>query len=100
MHFIRQNAARGIKVEQVLDYVGISRSNLEQRFKDERGHSIHTEIHNEKLEKACNMLVIGNMSTTEVANVCGYPSLQYMYAVFKKHFGQTPREYREQQKAV
>ncbi|WP_166422215.1 DNA-binding transcriptional regulator [Paraglaciecola sp. 20A4] len=100
MHFIRQNAVRGIKVEQVLDYVGISRSNLEQRFKDERGHSIHTEIHNEKLEKACNMLVIGNMSTTEVANVCGYPSLQYMYAVFKKHFGQTPREYREQQKAV
>ena len=96
MHFIRQNASRGIKVEQVLDYVGISRSNLEQRFKDERGHSIHTEIHNEKLEKACTMLTNGNMSTTEVANVCGYPSLQYMYAVFKKHFAKTPREYREQ----
>ncbi|ABG42226.1 transcriptional regulator, AraC family [Paraglaciecola sp. T6c] len=95
MHFIRQNAARGIKVEQVLDYVGVSRSNLEQRFKDERGHSIHTEIHNEKLEKACDMLVKGSASTTEIATLCGYPSLQYMYAVFKKHYGKTPREYRE-----
>ena len=96
MHFIRQNASRGIKVEQVLDYVGVSRSNLEQRFKDERGHSIHTEIHNEKLEKACDMLVEGSASTTEIATLCGYPSLQYMYAVFKKHYGKTPREYREE----
>lgn len=97
MHFIRQNASRGIKVEQVLDYVAISRSNLEQRFKQERGHSIHTEIHNEKLDKACALLTNGTMSTTEIASLCGYPSLQYMYAVFKKHFSQTPRDYRETQ---
>lgn len=95
MHYIRQNACRGIKVEQVLDYVGVSRSNLEQRFREERDHSIHTEIHNEKLSKACKLLADENISTNEVAQVCGYPSLQYMYAVFKKHFDQTPREYRD-----
>jgi LacI family transcriptional regulator len=95
MHYIRQNACRGIKVEQVLDYVGVSRSNLEQRFREERGHSIHTEIHNEKLAKACKLLSQEDMSTNEVAQVCGYPSLQYMYAVFKKHFDQTPREFRD-----
>ena len=94
MHFIRQKACRGIKVEQVLDYVGVSRSNLEQRFKEERGHSIHNEIHHEKLRKACSMLKNTEQSTTEIANVCGYPSLQYMYAVFKKDLGQTPKEYR------
>ena len=32
MHFIRNHACKGIKVEQVLDSVGISRSNLEKRF--------------------------------------------------------------------
>ncbi|MBU2876575.1 MULTISPECIES: XylR family transcriptional regulator [Aliiglaciecola] len=96
MHFIRQNACRGIKVDQVLDYVGISRSNLETRFYEERGHSIHNEIHNEKLEKACSMLKSGENQTSEIAAMCGYPSLQYMYAVFRKHFDQTPKEYREQ----
>jgi LacI family transcriptional regulator len=95
MHYIRQNACRGIKVEQVLDYVGVSRSNLEQRFREERDHSIHTEIHNEKLAKACKLLVEESMSTNDVAQVCGYPSLQYMYAVFKKHYDKTPREFRE-----
>jgi LacI family transcriptional regulator len=94
MHYIRQNACRGIKVEQVLDFVGISRSNLEQRFKEERGHSIHFEIHNEKLDKASKLLIETELPTSEVAQVCGYPSLQYMYAVFKKHYNQTPRDYR------
>ncbi|MGJ8682118.1 XylR family transcriptional regulator [Paraglaciecola sp.] len=94
MHYIRQNACRGIKVDQVLDFVGVSRSNLEQRFKEERGHSIHAEIHNEKLDKASKLLKESDVSTNEVAQVCGYPSLQYMYAVFKKHYNQTPREFR------
>lgn len=94
MHFIRQNACRGIKVDQVLDYVGISRSNLESRFKDECGHSIHNEIHNEKLGRARKMLEEGDTVTSEIAQICGYPSLQYMYAVFQKHFGKTPKEYR------
>ena len=98
MHYIRQNACRGIKVEQVLDYVGVSRSNLENRFREERGHSIHTEIHNEKLQRACKMLENSNEATSQIAKICGYPSLQYMYAVFKKHFNQTPKEYRDAMK--
>lgn len=96
MHFIRQNASRGIKVEQVLDFVGISRSNLESRFNEGCGHSIHSEIHNEKLTLACKMLEKGEASTRDIAKVCGYPSLQYMYAIFKKHFNKTPKEYRDE----
>ena len=94
MHYIRQNACKGIKVEQVLDFVGISRSNLEKRFREERGHSIHTEIHESKLNRAKQLLRETELSTHEIANVCGYPSLQYMYAVFKKDLGLTPKEYR------
>ena len=82
-------------MDQVTDYVGISRSNLEHRFQAERGHSIHTEIHNEKLTRACKMLEETTVSPNEIASICGYPSLQYMYAVFKKHFNLTPKSYRE-----
>lgn len=96
MHYVRQHACRGIKVEQVIDYVGVSRSNLEQRFVQECGHSIHTEIHREKLSKACKMLTETDTSLAEVAKTCGYPSIQYLYAVFKKHFGQTPKQYKRE----
>ena len=96
MQFIRQNATKGIKVDQVTDFIGISRSNLEQRFILERGHTVHTEIHNEKLNKARNLLEETELPTKSVAMQSGYPSLQYMYAIFKKHFGLTPTQFREE----
>ena len=41
------------------------------------------------------MLENSDEATSQIAKICGYPSLQYMYAVFKKHFDQTPKEYRD-----
>ncbi|MGF1735448.1 XylR family transcriptional regulator [Photobacterium satsumensis] len=94
MHYIRHNACKGIKVDQVLSFVGISRSNLESRFKDERGHSIHQEIHNAKLHRSCHLLGSTELQINEIASLCGYPSLQYMYTVFKKNLNLTPKEFR------
>ncbi len=95
MHFIRNNACKGIKVEQVLDFVGISRSNLELRFKEERGHSIHQEIHDMKIDRACTLLATTSLPIVEIADMSGYPSLQYMYNVFKKNLSITPKDYRD-----
>ena len=95
MHFIRHHACEGIKVEQVLDAVGMSRSNLEKRFKDETGQTIHAVIHEEKLDRARNLLVATSLSINEISQMCGYPSLQYFYSVFKKGYSMTPKDYRD-----
>lgn len=95
MYFIRQNACKGIKVDQVLDFVGISRSNLESRFFEECGHTIHMQIHMEKLKVACDKLIKTKDSLADIASASGYPSTQYMYAIFKKHYGMTPNKYRQ-----
>lgn len=95
MHFIRYHACKGIKVEQVLDSVGISRSNLEKRFKEETGNTIHGLIHQEKLSRASEFLAASTLAINEISQMCGYPSLQYFYSVFKKEHGITPKEYRD-----
>ncbi|HDJ1438649.1 D-xylose utilization transcriptional activator XylR [Serratia rubidaea] len=95
MHYIRHHACRGIKVEQVLDAVGLSRSNLEKRFKEETGQTIHHAIHAEKLERARNLLATTALSINEISQMCGYPSLQYFYSVFRKGDAMTPKEYRD-----
>ncbi|WP_159281073.1 D-xylose utilization transcriptional activator XylR [Rahnella variigena] len=94
MHYIRYHACKGIKVEQVLDAIGMSRSNLEKRFKDETGQTIHGVIHEEKLDRARNLLAATSISINEISQMCGYPSLQYFYSVFKKGYEMTPKEYR------
>ncbi|CAG18896.1 AraC family transcriptional regulator [Photobacterium profundum] len=69
MRFTRLNACKGIKVDQVLSYVGISRSNMEARFKEERGHSIHPEIHNSKLKRAGCLLKTTSLPIVEI-HIC------------------------------
>lgn len=95
MHYIRQRACQGIKVEQVLDHLRTSRSNLELRFKAEMNKTIHQVIHQQKMKRAINLLRFSDIPIPEIAEVCGYPSLQYFYSVFKKEQQQTPKAFRD-----
>ncbi|MEM5438232.1 DNA-binding transcriptional regulator [Paraburkholderia diazotrophica] len=98
-HYIRQYACQGIKTEQVADYVGVSRSSLEDYFRRELGCTVHQEILKHKLDVAKQLLAQQDMSSAEVAIRCGFTSLQYMYAVFRRELDCTPREYQERMQA-
>ncbi len=65
---------KGFKVDQVWMRSG-SRSNLEKRFKEEVGETIHAMIHAEKLEKARSLPISTTLSINEISQMCGYPSL-------------------------
>jgi LacI family transcriptional regulator len=99
-HFIRQYACQGIRTEQVADYVGVSRSSLEEYFRRERQCTVHQEILRHKLDVAKALLAKRDASSAEVAIRCGFTSLQYMYAVFRRELGCTPREYQERANAT
>ncbi|WP_446919660.1 helix-turn-helix transcriptional regulator, partial [Klebsiella pneumoniae] len=53
-----------------------------------------------KLEKARSLLVSTSLSINEISQMCGYPSLQYFYSVFKKEYDVTPKEYRDRHSEV
>lgn len=94
-HFIRQYACQRIRTEQVVDYVGISRSSLESYFRQELGHSVHEEILRSRLQAATRMLERGDCNLADVALRCGFTSSQYMHSVFKRELGCSPRRYQE-----
>jgi LacI family transcriptional regulator len=94
-HFIRQYACQGIKGDQVAEYVGVSRSTLETYFQQELACSVHDEILRFKLDAASALLARGDCSVAEVALRCGFTSMQYLFAVFKRELGCSPREYQQ-----
>ncbi len=94
MHYIRQNACRGIKAAQVISFVGVSRTTLESHFIQELGCSVHDQLHMAKLNRATSLVRSISISFEEIAELCGYVSVQYMYAVFRRNVGLTPRDYR------
>ena len=50
-----------------------------------------------RLEHAAKLLTETNMTIAEIAEEAGYEYLSYFYKQFKKHYGVTPRQYRDQQ---
>jgi LacI family transcriptional regulator len=94
-HFIRQYACQGIKGDQVAEYVGVSRSTLETYFQQELACTVHDEILRFKLDAATALLARGDCSVAEVALRCGFTSMQYLFAVFKRELGCSPREYQQ-----
>ncbi len=93
LHFIRQFAAQGAKVAQVAEYVGVSRTTLENHFRNQFGSTVHDEILAFKLQLACDLLQNGELSCAEVAERSGFTTVQYMYAVFRRELGCSPLEY-------
>ncbi|MDF3980591.1 DNA-binding transcriptional regulator [Luteibacter sp. PPL201] len=92
-HYIRQYGCLGIKTEQVADYVGVSRTVLEEHFKRELKQTVHQAILQHKLDTACQLIADSDAPLADIAVRCGFTSLQYMYAVFRREYDCTPRQY-------
>ena len=94
MAFIREHAARGIKVPDVVAAVAISRSGLESRFGSVLGYTIRTAIRRTQLERARHLVLETDMPLKQVAAASGFKSIQHMTTVFVKAFGRTPATFR------
>jgi LacI family transcriptional regulator len=94
LRFIRDHACRGIKVACVLQAVPISRSALERGMRRALGRSPNAEIQRVKLTRARELLLETDLTLERVAQLSGFPHPQYLSALFKRHFAQTPGDFR------
>lgn len=99
VRFIREHAASGINVSDVLRQVMISRTALDKRFLRALGHTPHEEILRVRLKRARELLAESDLTIEAVAERCGFRHGEYLGAVFLREFGQTPGEFRTQQRA-
>lgn len=98
MTYIQSHTNMPIGVEDVAEEIHRSSSYLMRRFKAELGMSVGDYITKCKLEEACDLLVYGDRSLAEISAYLGYSSQSYFQNVFKKQFGLTPMQYRNQNK--
>ncbi len=94
IRFIYDHACEGIKVRQVVEMAGVSRSTLESRFDTVLGRSIHTEIRRVQIERAKELVRSGDLPLKQIAQLSGFTSVQYMTYLFRQSTGQTPAEFR------
>jgi LacI family transcriptional regulator len=91
---IREHAVEGIRVEEILREVAISRSSLERRFHQILGRSPAAELQRVRLEAAKRLLAESDMTMFDVAAASGFGSAEYMSFVFHRSLRLTPAKFR------
>ncbi len=96
VRFIRENAQRGIRVEEVAAAVSMSRRALERRFRKFIGRSPFAEIRRVQIENIKMILARTDRTLEAMAPECGFESVMCMSLAFKKAVGTSPGAYRKQ----
>jgi LacI family transcriptional regulator len=91
---IRAKACAGLDVDEVAEKAGLSRSVLQRRFRKILGKSVHDEILNARLKRACQLLAETRLPLLEIAEQSGFNHQEYMGVIFRERLKQTPVQYR------
>jgi len=94
IRFIRGEVGNGIAVKDVLAHVNRSRTDLEQRFRAQLQTSIHSEILRRRIDRVSALLRETELPVNEVARKSGFATAAHLCRLFRRHFGQTPTEFR------
>ena len=94
--YVRGNyTSVSLGLERIAEQAGLSRTYLSFLFKRATGQNINEYITRLRIEKAKELLRDCRMRTQEVAARVGYRDASYFSALFKKHVGRTPTEFRD-----
>ena len=83
---IKTNFTKPISVSKLADLCGISHEYLRKLFRSYTGQSPLCYINSLRLEYARELLLIGNASVSEVAQLAGFDNPGYFSRLFKKYY--------------
>lgn len=95
LRFIDENIYTNITIDQLTSIVPMSRRNLEKKFRDTMGKSIHQFILDKKVESIIDELINTEKSLLEIAMDLGFTDVRNAYRIFKEKTGYTPMDYRK-----
>lgn len=96
-NYIFENLAQDITLLQLSEYVHLNPSYLSRIFKRVTDMKLYDYIMEVRISKAKELLINSNYQIQQVAQKCGYESVQSFNRAFKKKTGKNPMDFRESQ---
>ena len=94
VRFIREHVHEGIRVEDVLEHLSVSRSVLQRRFRAALGRTVHDLIAGLRLKHVKQLLLETDMPLPVIADRTGFNHVEYLCRAFRKATGITPGTFR------
>ncbi|MFP7297097.1 response regulator [Neobacillus niacini] len=93
-HYLDQHYASEISLTTLSTLFHINSAHLSETFKHHVGQNFSDYLVTLRMEKAKQLLKDKQLKIIDVSNLVGFSNSGYFSTVFKKHFGQTPVEFR------
>jgi len=94
LRYLWEHLAEPLNVRGVAEAVGVSRRTLDRAFRAHLGRSVIDELNRRRIERCCELLTGTRQSVVSIARQVGFRNEPYLFRVFRKQMGMTPKQYR------
>ncbi len=94
LNFMSDNASSSLRINDVADYAGLSRSYFSRLFCKETGQTPYEYLLETRINRAKQMLSLDRIPVSGVAEQCGFVDTSHFIKVFRKKTGKTPASFR------
>ncbi len=88
--------AADLSLKTTAEYLNVNASYLSSLFKKETGYTLTDYVNMKRMDHAAYLLARTALSISEIAQACGILDDNYFSKLFKRYFGQTPSQYRNE----
>lgn len=93
---VTRDTGQDLSVKMIADKVYLHPVYLSKIYKAETGEGLGDYMIRMRMERALYLLKNSNKKIYEITSELGYQNPQYFSKMFKKHYGMTPNEFRDQ----
>lgn len=94
-YYIKEHFREPISLQQVADYIFVSRGYLSNIFNEVTGMKLTEYVNMQRINYAKELLANSTESITDIASGCGFENITYFERIFRQTTGVTPLKYRQ-----
>ena len=94
VRLIREDANKGLNVDNLCQRLNVSRSTLDRRMKSALNRSPKEEISRIRFREVERLLIETDLTMETIAELTGFTHSHYLQAAFKQIYGETPGGFR------
>jgi len=95
IYYIGNNYGSDLKLEYLAELFNYNSAYLGKSFKNHTGKSFNAYLDGLRINKAKELLLVGEMKVYEIAKLVGYKHIDYFHSKFKRYVGVSPLEYKK-----